>query len=90
VGDAAWEKAMKVGRRKQVTIPIGVCLSCFNEQQQYAFPFLVYCPHSETLAVMRGPDEHATFHCGPAQLENVLQQLQKSGGRHARIDGHAS
>ena len=67
---------MKVARQKQVSIPIGICLSCFNEQQQYSFPFLVYCPHSETLAVMRAPTEHATFRCAPAQLENVLRRLQ--------------
>lgn len=68
---------MKLARQKLVSIPIGICLSCFNAQQQLRFPFLVYCPHSETLAVIRGPDEHATFRCAPAQLENVLQQLGK-------------
>ena len=80
---------MKVARQKQVSIPIGVCPSCFNEQQQYSFPFLVYCPHSETLAVMRAPTEHATFQCAPAQLENVLRQLHRSGdaGHHASFGG---
>jgi len=66
---------MKLARQKQVTIPLGICLGCFNEQQQLRFPFLVYCPHGETLAVIRGPDEHATFRCAPAQLEGVLKQL---------------
>ena len=66
---------MKLARQKQVTIPIGICLACFNEQQQLRFPFLVYCPHGETLAVIRGPDEHATFRCAPAQLPNVPRQL---------------
>ena len=66
---------MKLARQRQITIPIGICLGCFNEQQQLRFPFLVYCPHTETLAVLRGPDEHATFQCAPAQLENVLNQL---------------
>jgi len=74
---------MKLARQKQVSIPIGICLSCFNAQQQFRFPFLVYCPHSETLAVIRQPDEHATFQCAPAQLENVLHQLGKGGeARH--------
>jgi hypothetical protein len=71
---------MKVARQKQVSVPIGVCLSCFNEQQQFTFPFLVYCHHSETLAVMSAPDEHATFQCAPSQLKTVLEQLQS--GRH--------
>lgn len=72
---------MKLARQKQVTIPIGICLSCFNEQQQLRFPFLVYCPHSETLAVIRGPDEHATFQCAPARLQSVLEQLEKGSAR---------
>lgn len=67
---------MKVARQRRLAVPIGVCLSCFNEQQQFAFPFVVYCPHSETLAVMSAPDEHATFRCAPAQLEGVLAQLR--------------
>lgn len=66
---------MKLARRTQITVPIGICLDCFNAQQRLRFPFLVYCPHTETLAVLRGSDEHATFHCSPAQLENVLEQL---------------
>lgn len=74
---------MKV-TQKQVPIPVGICMSCFNEQQRYAFPFLVYCPHSETLAIMRAAEEHATFQCAPAQLENVLQQLQQ--GARAGIE----
>jgi hypothetical protein len=72
---------MKLARQKQMTIPIGVCMSCFNEQQQLRFPFLVYCTHSQTLAVIRGPDEHAAFQCAPAQLDNVLKQL--GGGAEA-------
>ena len=70
---------MKLARQKQVTIPIGICLGCFNAQQQLRFPFLVYCSHTETLAVIRGPDEHATFKCAPAQLESVLKQLGHGG-----------
>lgn len=77
---APGESTMKVARQKQVSVPVGVCLSCFNEQQQFAFPFLVYCPHSETLAIMSAPDEHATFQCAPSQLKTVLEQLQS--GRH--------
>jgi hypothetical protein len=74
-------------RQKQVSIPIGICMSCFNEQQQFAFPFLVYCPHSETLAVMRAANEHATFRCAPAQLESVLLQLQQGSTRKAHPGG---
>lgn len=69
---------MKLARQTQTTIPIGVCLGCFNEQQQLRYPFLVYCSHNEMLAVIRGPDEHATFQCAPAQLDNVLAQLGQS------------
>ena len=72
---------MKLARQKQVTIPVGVCLACFNAQQQLRYPFLVYCSHNETLAVILGPDEHSTFQCAPRQLENVLRQLRRSAGR---------
>lgn len=70
---------MKLARQKQTTVPIGICLACFNAQQQLRFPFLVYCPHSETLAVIRGPDEHAVYQCAPAQLQNVLKQFGQGG-----------
>lgn len=69
---------MKLARRNEVTLPIGICLSCFNAQQQFRFPFLVYCSHSETLAVIRKPDEHATFRCAPAQLEQALRHLHEA------------
>jgi hypothetical protein len=67
---------MKVARYKQLEIPPGVCLRCFNAQQQFAFPFLVYCNHHETLAVMRTPDKHMTFACAEHQLQAVLHKLQ--------------
>lgn len=67
---------MKVARKKSVTVPEGVCLSCFNEQQQFNFPFLVYCPHNAKLALVRAPEEHATFECAPDQLEHVLKKLE--------------
>lgn len=79
---------MKLARQKQITIPIGVCLGCFNEQQQLRYPFLVYCSHNEMLAVIRGPDEHATFQCAPAQLDNVLKQLgQSASAARAEVGG---
>ena len=67
---------MKVARTHQVEIPAGICLRCFNAQQQFAFPFLVYCPHNATLAVMRTPDKHMTFPCAENQLPAVLQKLR--------------
>ncbi len=68
---------MKVARQKRLSVPVGVCLSCFNDQQQFTFPFVVYCVHNETLAIMKAPDEHATFQCAPSQLGTVLAQLQR-------------
>lgn len=56
-------------------IPEGVCLQCFNSQQRFTFPFLVYCPHTESLALVRSPTESATFNCKPAQLPAVLAKL---------------
>lgn len=66
---------MKLARREHVTLPIGVCAGCFDAQRRPRFPYLVYCSHSETLAVLRGPDEHATFRCAPAQVEQALRHL---------------
>jgi hypothetical protein len=67
---------MKVARQTAVKVPPNICLQCFNAQQQFAFPFLVYCPHRQVLGVVRGPDEHATFECAPEQVEAVLAKLQ--------------
>lgn len=69
---------MKVARYNQVEIPAGICMRCFNAQQQFAFPFLVYCSHNQTLAVMRMPDKHVTFACAEDQLQAVLKKLQKA------------
>jgi hypothetical protein len=69
---------MHVTRYHQVELPPGICLRCFNAQQQFAFPFLVYCSHNETLAVMRTPDKHMTFPCAAGQLAHVLQKLRSA------------
>jgi hypothetical protein len=83
--------AMKVNRQSQLEIPTGICLRCFNAQQQFAFPFLVYCSHNETLAVMRTPGMHMTFPCAESQLPGVLQKLRSADqtlrGAPERIDG---
>lgn len=70
------EPRMKVAKR-QVPIPPGICTACFNAQQQYSFPFLVYCVHGETLAIMHSGAAHDSFHCLPEQLENVVERLEK-------------
>jgi hypothetical protein len=67
---------MTVTRTHRVEIPSGICMRCFNQQQQFAFPFLVYCPHNGTLAVMRTADKHMTFQCAEKQLPAVLQKLR--------------
>jgi hypothetical protein len=64
-------------RSKPIQVPAGVCLQCFNSQQRFAFPFLVYCPHSELLALVSSADTNATFPCKPAQLPGVLAKLSK-------------
>jgi hypothetical protein len=69
-----------VSRSKSIKIPDGICLKCFNSQQQFAFPFLVYCPHSERLALVRSADDSATFPCKPSQLAQVLAKLANSKG----------
>ena len=61
-------------------IPEGICLQCFNSQQRFALPFLVYCPHSESLALVRSADESATFNCKPEQLPGVLAKLGVAQG----------
>ena len=71
---------MKLARSKPIQVPDGVCLQCFNEQQRFAFPFLVYCAHSESLALVRSADESVTFHCKPAQLPGVLAKIASAQG----------
>ena len=67
-------------RSKPMQIPEGICLECFNEQQRFTFPFIVYCPHSETLALVRSADGSATFPCKPEQLAGVLAKLSNNKG----------
>ncbi len=68
-----------VERYQQVKVPAGVCLGCFNDQQQFAFPFLVYCSHGETLALIRTPSRHLTMTCSMDQLPAVVQSLKDAG-----------
>jgi hypothetical protein len=72
---------VKLARLKQIRIPDGICLQCFNSQQRFAFPFLVYCAHSESLALVRSGDESTTFHCKPAQLAGVLAKIASAQGK---------
>ena len=59
-----------------IELPEGICLCCFNEQQYFTFPFMVYCRHGRVLAVIHGRREHATFPCAPRQLQAVTDRLQ--------------
>jgi hypothetical protein len=79
---------MKVMRTKPIDVPAGICLECFNEQQRFTFPFIVYCPHSETLALVRSADGSATFPCKPAQLAGVLAKLSNKGPDAIPPTGH--
>jgi hypothetical protein len=65
---------------KPIQVPEGVCLQCFNSQQKFSFPFLVYCEHSESLALVRSADESATFNCKPEQLAGVMAKIQGAQG----------
>jgi hypothetical protein len=71
---------VKVARSKPIPVPEGICLECFNSQQRFTFPFIVYCPHSESLALVRSADANTTFPCKPAQLAGVLAKLSKTKG----------
>jgi hypothetical protein len=66
-----------------VDVPAGVCLQCFNEQQRFAYPFLVYCVHGELLALVQSAHESTTFHCKPQQLRAVLAKLVGQGVTNA-------
>lgn len=70
--------AVKLARLKPIEVPAGICLQCFNSQQQFTFPFIVYCPHSETLALVRSTLDSTTFPCKPAQLPSVLAKLSNA------------
>lgn len=63
--------------RNAVQVPPQICLACFNAQQQFAFPFLVYCAHRAVLAVAHSRTDHETFACPPAELAEMIQKLQR-------------
>lgn len=66
---------MTLVRPPAVDVPEGVCLQCFNAQQRLTFPFVVYCEHRESLAVVRAPHESTSLPCNPKQLRAVLAKL---------------
>ena len=74
---------MTVARASAVDIPAGVCLQCFNEQQRFTYPFLVYCVHRESLALVQSAHESTTFPCNPQQLRAVLAKLMGQGVTNA-------
>jgi hypothetical protein len=71
---------VKVTRSSSIEVPEGICLQCFNSQQRFTFPFLVYCPHSELLALVHSAQENATFPCKPGQLAGVIAKLSNTKG----------
>ena len=74
---------MKVTRSKPIQVPEGICLQCFNSQQRFTFPFLVYCPHSELLALVSSAAESSTFPCKPGQLAGVIAKLSNMKNTNA-------
>jgi hypothetical protein len=70
---------LKIARRYTIELPDGICLQCFNMQQQFRFPFLVYCEHKRMLAVVRSAHEYSTFQCAPNQLQAVIAKLAETG-----------
>jgi hypothetical protein len=62
-------------RRTHVRQPANICLACFNAQQQFRFPFLIYCAHHGSLALVHSADDSSTFACAPAQLNGLLAKL---------------
>jgi hypothetical protein len=74
---------VKLARAGAIEVPAGVCLQCFNLQQRFAFPFLVYCPHTESLALVRSARDSATFPCKPNQLPGVIARISSQGAANA-------
>jgi hypothetical protein len=74
---------VKLARSKSIEVPEGICLQCFNSQQRFAFPFIVYCEHSESLALVSSALDNTTFPCKPAQLQSVLAKLSSNQGANA-------
>jgi len=74
----------KVARRDSLCKPDAICLRCFNSQQQLRFPFLVYCEHRNTLALIRSARDSTTFPCAPAQLHGLLARLDSAAVRTPR------
>jgi hypothetical protein len=73
-------RAVKVTRSKSIRVPDGICLQCFNSQQRFTFPFLIYCEHAELLALVHSADDNVTFHCKPEQLAGVIAKLSSLKG----------
>jgi hypothetical protein len=71
---------VKLARSKPIQVPDGICLQCFNSQQRFTFPFLVYCEHGEVLALVRSAEESTTFGCKPEQLPGVLAKIASAQG----------
>lgn len=74
---------MKLTRSKPIEVPQGICLQCFNSQQRFTFPFLIYCEHAELLALVSSAHESTTFACKPAQLAGVIAKLQSNNASNA-------
>ncbi len=69
---------MTLAGSKPIEVPEGICLQCFNSQQRFTFPFLVYCEHSELLGLVTSAQESTTFPCKPVQLAGVIAKLSKT------------
>jgi hypothetical protein len=72
-------------RPRAVEVPERVCLRCFNEQQRRTFPFLVYCPHHEVLALVSAPSDSTIYPCNAAQVSSVIAKLSNEKGTDALL-----
>ena len=60
-----------------------VCVLSGVVVDSFTFPFLVYCAHSELLALVTSAQESTTFPCKPAQLAGVIAKLSNKNATDA-------
>lgn len=68
---------MNLGRANS-EVPMGICLRCFNSQEQYRFPYAVYCEHNEVFAIVSAPSDYKTVACKPGEYQKLLKKLEFS------------
>jgi hypothetical protein len=51
----------------------GCCTRCFVEQQEYAHPFAIYCPHLHRLVRVLSRRRYEVWDITPADIARVLE-----------------